>query len=237
MTFLKTKKLKNKLKGIVKTGGRNNKGKIVSFHIGGAHKKLYRQISFQKIPVNCIVESINIDPNRTAFLAKLFSLSLKKHFYTLASSQLQKGHKFNCLKSSQLRLGSKAFLVKLPIGSKIHSISTNLRPNRSISQRAAGTFGQIVKKTLKNTLIRFSSGKLVVLDKLTFGFLGSVSNEGFQDKRVKNAGYSRRFGVKPTTRGVAMNPVDHPHGGGEGKSSGGRPSVTPWARPAHSKKN
>ena len=197
---------------------------------------MYRQLQFENFPANCIVESIEVDPNRTGLLAKLFSVGSRKHFYVLAPAWFYKGQKYNFCGNKELQLGSKRFLFDIPIGSKINSITANFRPWRSVFQRAAGTFALLIKKSFTKSVIRFSSGKIAELNKTTFGFLGSVSNENLRFLNVGSAGKQRKFGIRPHTRGVAMNPVDHPHGGGEGRSSGGRPSVTPWSKPAHGKK-
>lgn len=234
--FLKKTPLKNRTKGIIQTGGRNHKGKIVSFHRGGGRKRLYRQLQLENFPTNCVVESLEVDPSRTGLLAKLFSVCLKRHFYVLAPAWLYKGQKYNFYADKNLQLGSKSCLLNIPIGSKVNSISANFRPWRSVFQRAAGTFALLIKKSYNKSIVRFSSGKIAELNKSTFGFLGNVSNQNLRFRNVGNAGKQRQFGVRPQTRGVAMNPVDHPHGGGEGKSSGGRPSVTPWSKPAHRRK-
>lgn len=229
-----SKPLKNKSKGLINICGRNSKGKITAFSKGCRQKRLYRGIRFQnKGQESFLIEAIERDPNRSALLARLFSFKTKKHFYAISPEKSKFGQLFN---STRLKLGATLFLKDIPIGSKIHCIGTSFRQRNAILQRSAGTFSQLIQKSIKYCLIRLSSGKIKKLLKNTKAVIGIVSNINYRYRILGKAGKKRFLGLKPKTRGVAMNPVDHPHGGGEGKSSGGRPSVSPWAKPAHGKK-
>jgi large subunit ribosomal protein L2 len=230
------KRLKSQSKGLRKKGGRNHTGKITFFHRGGGHKRAFRKIHFLSCFGSSLVESLEYDPNRSAIIARLFSNVSKKHFYIVAPKKIEVGSFFQRSFFSNFFLGSSGFLYSMPLGSLLHCIGTRVRVKQGILQRAAGSFGQLVEKGKKGCVIRLSSGKTINFLPYTFAILGVVSNPGYSSIFLKKAGVSRRFGVTPTVRGVAMNPVDHPHGGGEGKTSGGRPSVTPWAKPAHHNK-
>ena len=164
---------------------------------------------------------------------RLFSISKNKHFYTLAPSGIEEGQ---TLFPNTLRIGNRLILEKFPLGSKLFNIGTNFRPKKGILQKAAGTFGILIQKTLKTCLIRLSSGKLKELGNKNYATLGFSSNLKFHENIIGKSGRNYWCGKRSNVRGVAMNPIDHPHGGGEGKSSGGRPSVSPWAKPAHRKK-
>ena len=225
--------LKNKSKGAIKTNGRNNRGKITVYHRGGGHKQLYRKILFQSVPEPLLVEALEYDPNRSASLARLFSTTKKTHHYTISPLELKCGQTFN---GGNARLGGWLCLKDIPLGSKIHCIGTSFRPKKAVLQRSAGTYAQIVQKSLKCCFVKLSSGKIKKLKVNVKAVIGVVSNVNYRFRILGKAGRKRLLGFRPKTRGVAMNPIDHPHGGGEGKSSGGRPSVTPWAKPALGKK-
>lgn len=226
--------LKSKCKGIIKICGRNHKGKITMFSKGGGNKRRYRKIEFQSnSKESLLIESIEQDPNRSAMLARLFSFKTKKHSYIISPEKFKRGQLFN---SKSIKLGANLSLKDMPIGSKIHCIGSSFRQKKAILQRSAGTFSQIIQKSVKYCLIRLSSGKIKKLLNNTRAIIGIVSNINYKYLILGKAGKKRFLGLKPKTRGVAMNPIDHPHGGGEGRSSGGRPSVTPWAKPAHGKK-
>merc|ERR1712188_44568 len=183
-------------------------GKITIYTRGGGHKKKYRQLDFERKKLSGIVEAIEYDPYRTGNIARIYC-SEKKHHYILAPK---------CLED-------------LPLGLFVHNFSFSAGHKGKIA-RAAGTFGQIISKNDKYCRIRLSSGehRYFLLD--TEATLGVVSNNLHKLTSLGKAGRSRWLNRRPIVRGVAMNPVDHPHGGGEGKTSGGRPSVTAWGLPA-----
>lgn len=228
--------LKSKTKGFVKTGGRNNSGKITVRHRGGGHKRSHRKINFISNFDSAIVEQLEYDPNRSAKIARLFSAISKDHFYVLAPDKLEVGYFLKSSLDSNYSLGSSDSLRNLPLGTLLHCIGTNARMNKGILQRASGTFGQLIQKGERYSTVRLSSGENKKLLSDTLAVVGPVSNPQNQQKNLGKAGRKRWKGIRPTVRGVAMNPVDHPHGGGEGKSSGGRASVTPWAKPVHGRK-
>jgi len=225
--------LKSKTKGMIKTSGRNNQGYITISSRGGGGKRLYRKVNYKNLSRAFLTEALEYDPNRSALLARLYSISTKKHFYVISPQEIQKGHIYN---RSGIKLGSWISLKYIPLGSKIHCVGTTFRPQKAILQRSAGTYAQLIQKFSDYCLIKLSSGKIKRLQNETKAVIGSVSNEHYSFRILGKAGRNRRLGFRPKTRGVAMNPVDHPHGGGEGRSSGGRPSVTPWSKPAHGKK-
>lgn len=226
----KKKFIKKETFGLKKKGGRNNLGHITAFQRGGGHKKLYRQVDFKRINKFGVVVGFEYDPFRNAFLARVYNPLKKTHFYILAPKNLFVG----CLVSSDLnaeiKIGHSLPLSKIPVGSLIHNVS--VRPNKKGQiARAAGTYVQLIQKTKNYARVRLCSSeqRLIPLD--ATATLGVVSNENHKLVSDGKAGRSRWRGRRPHVRGVAMNPIDHPHGGGEGKTSGGRPSVTPWGKP------
>jgi len=225
----KTPLLKSKLKGVKNSSGRNNQGKITSYHKGGGHKKRYRTISFNKIfLVKGIVTSIEYDPNRTSYIISIFDLKEKQYFYALAPLNIKIGNIIQYGLNAKIKLGNKLPVIEIPLGCFIHNISYGNTLNYS---RSAGTFSILLKKTLDFGIIRLSSGELKKIPLDSYANIGLVSNSGHFLETTGKAGRSRWLNKRPTVRGVAMNPIDHPHGGGEGKTSGGRPSVTPWGKP------
>lgn len=232
----KNSPLKSRTKGTHKLAGRNHKGKITIRHRGGGHKRLYRKIDSRSGFDLSIVESLEYDPNRSAKIARMFSIKSKEHFYVIAPENLQEGFFVEKGDRSKYNLGNSLQLRHMPLGTFIHCVGTKARLTKPILQRAAGTFAQLVQKSSSSCLIRLSSGELKNFLPETFATIGVVSNMDYQQIILGKAGRNRWKGFRPSVRGVAMNPVDHPHGGGEGKSSGGRPSVTPWAKPAHGRK-
>lgn len=227
--------LKSKTKGLHKTSGRNNQGKITVRHCGGKKKKAYRKLTFfaPLKETSFFVERLEYDPNRHAKILRVFSSVTKSHSYFLSSSNLEVGCFLQKKKIENPYTGFSSNLFSIPLGTLISSIGTNFRLFRGIFQRAAGTFGQLLQKGELFSILKLNSGKKSSLQSKVYAVVGAVAHFLSQ---VKNAGSNRRKGVRPTVRGTAMNPIDHPHGGGEGKSSSGRPSVTPWGKPAHGKK-
>jgi large subunit ribosomal protein L2 len=166
----------------------------------------------------------------------VFSLKSKEHFYIIAPEKLERGFLVEKGENTKYNLGNTLPLKDMPLGTFIHCIGTNSRFDKPTLQRAAGTFAQLVQKGSSFCVIRLSSGESKKVLPRTLATIGVVSNSDHQQITLGKAGRNRWKGVRPSVRGVAMNPIDHPHGGGEGKSSGGRPSVTPWSKPAHGKK-
>lgn len=213
-----------------KKKGRNRKGQITIRHRGGGHKKLYRSVDFKRLNGSGIVEALEYDPYRTAFLARIYNIEDKNRFYILAPKNLCVGAFVRSGQEAEIKVGHSMPLVRIPVGSLIHNIS--IAPGK-IGQyvRAAGTSAQLIQKTKSKARVRLSSGEQRLVPLMSYATLGAVSNENSNLNTVGKAGRNRWFGRRPHVRGVAMNPVDHPHGGGEGKTSGGRPSVTPWGKP------
>jgi large subunit ribosomal protein L2 len=231
-----------KAKGFKRANGRNNQGKITVKHRGGGHKRLYRKIEFNRTKVNKgKVCGIAYDPNRSANIAQIFDLTNYSFFYILAPEGLKEGDIVDNGSKAELKTGNALPLANLPIGSIIHNIS--LKPNSNGKLiRSAGTSAQLLQKTQNNyAKIRLNSGELRLILLNCYATLGIVSNINHKKIKLGKAGRNRWLNKRPHVRGVAMNPVDHPHGGGEGKTSGGRPSVSPQGKitkgkPTRSKK-
>lgn len=213
-----------------KRKGRNQNGVITVRRRGGGHKKLYRFVDFKRDSRSGIVEAIEYDPFRTALLARVFDMKEKKGFYILAPKNICVGAIVKSGPEAEIKLGHSLPLTKIPVGSLIHNLS--VAPGR-IGQyvRSAGTCAQLIQKTKSKARIRFCSGEQRLITLTSQASLGLVSNENYKLNTLGKAGRNRWYGRRPHVRGVAMNPVDHPHGGGEGKTSGGRPSVSPWGKP------
>jgi large subunit ribosomal protein L2 len=224
--------IKSKIKGIKKSSGRNNQGKITSYHKGGGHKQKYRKINFYRTNDSIgIITTIEYDPNRTANIASVYDIETKGYFYILAPKNLNIGDIVKSGSNAEPLLGHSLPISKIPVGSFIHNISPKKNKKAQIS-RAAGTFSYLIEKTSNYCQIKISSGEQRLLATECHATIGIVSNEfNFLTNKGK-AGRSRWLNKRPTVRGVAMNPIDHPHGGGEGKSSGA--SLTPWGKPTKS---
>jgi large subunit ribosomal protein L2 len=213
-----------------KSGGRNNQGRLTAFRKGGGHKRKYRQITFKRNNLNGVVEAIEHDPNRSAFIARL-KTDYGNWAYILAPQDLQIGQRIESGERAPIEVGNALPLRKIPIGSTIHNIE--LEPGRGGQfLRAAGAFGQLVEKMQDRKLVRIKliSGEQRLIHEDALATLGVISNIDNKNQKLGKAGRNRWLGKRPVVRGVAMNPVDHPHGGGEGKTSGGRHPVTPWGR-------
>jgi len=222
--------LKNKTFFIKNSGGRNNQGKITSYQKGGGVKRLYRNIDFLREDQEGVVEKIEYDPNRTGFICRIYNYKLKQHFYILAPHNLIRGDYIKSGENIPIRIGNSSTLLNIPVGSIIHNISINLNSKGQLA-RSAGAFGQLIQKNDKFARIKLPSGEQRLVSLNNQATLGSVSNINHRYIVLGKAGRARWKNKRPIVRGVAMNPVDHPHGGGEGKTSGGRPSVTPWGKP------
>lgn len=251
-----TKSIKKLTKGLNKKSGRNNYGRITVRHRGGGHKRKYRLIEFKRNFAKGIVQQIEYDPNRTAFIARIqyfennnlnpdnnenpdnkeITEQNKKNLrakltesYILAPKNLEVGMEISCHNETPIQIGNAMLLKNIPIGSLIHNIS--IKPNKKGQYiRAAGTYGQLIQKTKKYARIKLPSGEHRYIPLSCMATLGVVSNEDHMNEQLGKAGRARWLGRRPSVRGVAMNPVDHPHGGGEGKTGTKRPSVTPWAK-------
>jgi large subunit ribosomal protein L2 len=226
--------LKNNIFGKIckKNSGRNNSGKITVFHKGGGHKKIYRKVDFKNLTNSTfIVINLEYDPYRNAYIIALFDFINKTFKYNLATKFLKIGDIVKTGFNAEPKLGHTLRLSKIPVGSLIHNIS--LKPNgKAKITRAAGTVSQLIEKTDNHAQISLSSGQQKFIPLNCFATVGTVSNDLFFLKTIGKAGRSRWLNKRPTVRGVAMNPIDHPHGGGEGKTSGGRTSVSPWGKPS-----
>lgn len=220
--------LKTEIKGITNYAGRNNSGKITVYHKGGGHKRRYRIIDFErKITSLGVVCSIEYDPNRNSNIASIFDYIANTFFYILGPKNLTVGDVVESGVNAELRLGNSLPIESIPIGSYLHNISPTTSKPAQIS-RAAGTFSTLKERTEDYALLELSSGELRYISPKCYATLGIVSN-GFDFlKKKSKAGQSRWLNKRPTVRGVAMNPIDHPHGGGEGKKSG--INKTPWGR-------
>lgn len=231
----KGKPLKSLTKRIKASAGRNNQGLITVYTKGGGHKRLYREVNFMNT-ISGIVESIEYDPYRSSFIARIFDHKMSKHSYILASHNLKKGHFINFSKheryNTAFRIGNRYRLSDLPLGSVFHDFSFTGLKKRKIA-RSAGCSAVLLSKNKGLCRVRLPSGTILNLPDFAEVTLGIVSNPQHKNRVLGKAGRSRWLNRRPKVRGVAMNPIDHPHGGGEGKTSGGRPSVTPWGKPAH----
>jgi len=215
-----------------KTGGRNNNGRITVRHVGGGHKQHYRLIDFKrndKDGIMAIVERIEYDPNRTAHIA-LLKYSDGERRYIIAPHNILAGDKLNSGVYAPIKIGNNLPLRNIPLGSSVHAVE--LKPGKGAQLvRAAGSYAQVVARDGDFVTLRLRSGEIRKVASECRATLGEVSNSEHSLISLGKAGAARWRGVRPTVRGVAMNPVDHPHGGGEGRTSGGRHPVTPWGFP------
>ncbi|HHJ19165.1 MAG TPA: 50S ribosomal protein L2 [Gammaproteobacteria bacterium] len=214
-----------------KSGGRNNKGRITTRHVGGGHKQHYRLVDFKRdkdgIPGR--VERIEYDPNRTAHIA-LVLYSDGERRYIIAPDKMRADDKVQSGPSAPIKPGNSLPLRNIPVGTIIHCIE--LKPGKGAQlARSAGASVQLVAREGAYATIRLRSGEMRKVLSSCRATIGSVSNGEHSLRKLGKAGASRWRGVRPTVRGVAMNPVDHPHGGGEGRTSGGRHPVSPWGMP------
>jgi large subunit ribosomal protein L2 len=219
------------LRPLKKTGGRNSYGRITSRHRGGGHKRRYRVIDFKrkKDGVPAKVASIEYDPNRSARLALLHYVDGEKR-YILAPVGLRVGDTVMSGPQAEIRPGNAMSLQNVPLGMTIHNIE--LYPGRGGQlARSAGASAQLMAREGKYAQIRLASGEMRLVQTGCRATIGQVGNVDHENMSIGKAGRSRWLGRRPRVRGVAMNPVDHPHGGGEGKTSGGRHPVTPWGVP------
>ena len=214
-----------------KSGGRNNTGRITVRHRGGGTRQLYRIIDFKRgrDGVKARVERIEYDPNRTAHIA-LLCYADGQRSYILAPKGLRAGDEVESGTSAPFKVGNSMPLRNLPLGSQVHCVELKIGGGAQLI-RSAGTSAQLVSREGDYALLRLKSGETRRLSSECRATLGEVSNGEHSLRSIGKAGAKRWMGVRPTVRGVAMNPVDHPHGGGEGRTSGGRHPVTPWGKP------
>ena len=214
-----------------KTGGRNNNGRITTRHIGGGHKHHYRVVDFKrnKDGIPAVVERLEYDPNRSANIALVLYADGERR-YILAPKGVKAGDSIQSGVDAPIKAGNTLPLRNMPLGSVIHAIE--LKPGKGAQiARAAGTYAQLVAKDGAYVTLRLRSGEMRKVEAECRATLGEIGNAEHMLRSLGKAGASRWRGVRPTVRGVAMNPVDHPHGGGEGRTSGGRHPVSPWGVP------
>ena len=228
--------VKTLTEGLRSKGGRNNYGRITVRWRGGGHKRTYRIIDFRrrKFDMPATVERLEYDPNRTAFIA-LIRYEDGEQAYILAPQRLQPGDKVVSGERTDIKPGNAMQLKNVPVGTIVHNVE--LKPGRGGQMaRAAGTYVQLVGRDAGLALLRMASGEVRMVRTECMATIGAVSNPDQQNISIGKAGRNRWLGRKPSVRGVAMNPVDHPHGGGEGRTSGGRHPVTPWGKSTKGKK-
>lgn len=228
----KGKPVKTLTEGLKKTGGRNNKGRITTRHIGGGHARRYRMVDFKrtKMDMAAVVERMEYDPNRTAFIA-LITYQDGTQAYILAPQRLNVGDSVVSGEKVDVKPGNAMRIKNIPVGTIVHNVE--LRPGKGGQiARSAGTYVQIVGRDAGHALVKLSSGELRMVPQDCMATVGAVSNADHTNVKLGKAGRKRWMGVRPTVRGVVMNPVDHPHGGGEGRTSGGRHPVSPWGKGA-----
>jgi large subunit ribosomal protein L2 len=227
----KNKPERSLVKGKRRTGGRNNNGRITSFQRGGGHKKRYREIDFKrnKPGVPAKVASIEYDPNRSARIALLHYADGEKR-YILAPAGLEPGDRVETGERVDVRPGNAMSLAHIPLGTIIHNIE--LKPGKGGQLvRSAGGSARLMAREGKYANIKLPSGETRLVLTMCMATIGQVGNLDHENVTIGKAGRTRWAGRRPNVRGVAMNPVDHPHGGGEGRSSGGRHPVSPWGVP------
>jgi large subunit ribosomal protein L2 len=227
----KGKPVKGLTVGKSHSGGRNNHGRTTSFFRGGGHKQSYRIVDFKrrKFDVAAVVERLEYDPNRSAFIA-LIKYADGELAYILAPQRIKAGDSVISGTRVDIKPGNAMPLAAIPVGTIIHNIELKQGAGGKMA-RAAGTYGQLVGKDAGYAQVKLQSGELRVVRAECMATVGAVSNPDNMNQKIGKAGRNRWLGRRPHNRGVVMNPVDHPHGGGEGRTSGGRHPVTPWGKP------
>jgi large subunit ribosomal protein L2 len=218
-------------KGKKRIGGRNNYGRMTLRRRGGGSKKLYRNIDFKrdKRGIEGRIETIEYDPNRSARIA-LVCYNDGERRYVLAPNTLKVGDVISAGENVKVTAGNAMPLRNIPVGTVVHNVEINPGKGGQLA-RSAGTGIQIAAKEGKNCILKLPSGEMRTVNEKCFATIGQVGNQDHFNISLGKAGRSRWLGRRPKVRGVAMNPIDHPHGGGEGKTSGGRHPVTPWGKP------
>jgi len=219
-----------------RTGGRNNQGHLTSRHRGGGHKRQYRKIDFKrnKFGIPGKVTEIEYDPNRSARIALVVYADGEKR-YILHPKGLAQGDTVIAGPGSDTRNGNALPLGEIPLGTNVHNVELKIGKGGQLA-RSAGTYAQIVGRDQDYVILRLNSGEQRLVHGRCRGTIGAVSNPDHMNISIGKAGRTRWLGWRPHNRGVVMNPIDHPHGGGEGRTSGGRHPVTPWGKPTKGKK-
>ncbi|UDL95596.1 MULTISPECIES: 50S ribosomal protein L2 [Lichenihabitans] len=232
----KGKPLKTLTEGKSSAGGRNNTGRITVRFRGGGHKQTYRIIDFKRRKLDMVakVERIEYDPNRTSFIA-LIRYEDGEQNYIIAPQRLAVGDDVVAGNQVDVKPGNAMPLASIPVGTIVHNVEMKIGKGAAIA-RSAGTYAQIVGRDQGYVILRLNSGEQRLIHGQCFGTVGAVSNPDHMNINYGKAGRRRWLGRRPHNRGVTMNPVDHPHGGGEGRTSGGRHPVTPWGKPTKGKK-
>ena len=228
--------VKSLTEGKTSKGGRNNTGRTTMRWRGGGHKRRYRIVDFKrnKLDMPAVVERLEYDPNRTAFIA-LIRYQDGEFAYILAPQRLSAGDTVVSGTRVDVKPGNSMPMSSMPVGTIIHNVEMKPGKGGQIA-RSAGTYAQLVGRDQGYALLRLASGELRMVRAECRATIGAVSNPDQQNVVIAKAGRNRWLGRRPSVRGVAMNPIDHPHGGGEGRSSGGRHPVTPWGKPTKGKK-
>jgi large subunit ribosomal protein L2 len=232
----KGKPVKKLTEGLTKTGGRNNSGHTTAWHKGGGHKRRYRMVDFKrtKRDVTAVIERLEYDPNRTAFIA-LITYEDGEQSYILAPQRVAVGDKVVSSAKADIKPGNAMPLSAIPVGTIIHNVE--MKPGKGGQlARSAGTYVQLIGRDQSYSILRLTSSEVRMVRSECMATIGAVSNSDQQNIKIGKAGRSRWLGRRPHVRGVAMNPIDHPQGGGEGKTSGGRHPVTPWGKPTKGKR-
>ena len=233
----KGKPVKGLTEGKSSAGGRNNNGRVTVRFRGGGHKRTYRLVDFkrrEKLGQPAKVERLEYDPNRSGFIA-LLKFEDGTQSYILAPQRLAVGDTVIAGEQVDIKPGNAMSLANMPVGTIVHNIELKIGKGGQIA-RSAGTYAQIVGRDQGYVIIRLNSGEQRLVHGQCFGTVGAVSNPDHMNVSIGKAGRNRWLGFRPHNRGVAMNPIDHPHGGGEGRTSGGRHPVTPWGKPTKGKK-
>jgi large subunit ribosomal protein L2 len=232
----KGKPMKSLTHGLSQKGGRNNHGHTTAYKRGGGHKRSYRIIDFKrrKFDVPATVERLEYDPNRTAFIALIRYVD-GEFAYIIAPQRLNVADTVVSGERVDVKPGNAMPLANIPLGTIIHNVEMKAGKGGQIA-RSAGTYVQLVGRDVGYAQIKLGSGELRVVRSECMATIGAVSNPDQSNIKLAKAGRNRWLGRRPTVRGVAMNPIDHPHGGGEGRTSGGRHPVTPWGKPTKGKR-
>jgi large subunit ribosomal protein L2 len=232
----KGKPVKSLTEGKHSTGGRNNLGRITSRFRGGGHKRSYRLVDFKrrKTDMAAVVERIEYDPNRSAFIA-LIKYADGELSYILAPQRLAVGDSVISAETADVKPGNAMPIANIPVGTIVHNVELKIGKGGAVA-RSAGTYAQIVGRDEGYVILRLNSGEQRLVHGRCLASIGAVSNPDHMNVSIGKAGRNRWLGWRSHNRGVAMNPIDHPHGGGEGRTSGGRHPVTPWGFPTKGKK-
>lgn len=235
--LFKGKPVKALTEGKSSQGGRNNTGRVTVRFRGGGHKRVYRVVDFkrrEKLGMTATVERLEYDPNRSAFIA-LIKYADETMSYIIAPQRLAVGDTVVSGEQVDIKSGNAMPLAAMPVGTIVHNVEMKIGKGGAIA-RSAGNYAQIVGRDQGYVIMRLNSGEQRLIHGQCFATVGAVSNPDHMNTNMGKAGRSRWMGFRPHNRGVSMNPVDHPHGGGEGRTSGGRHPVTPWGKPTKGKK-